>query len=89
MDEASYVEIMAQLSEAQARYIDPVRSDSAKIALLDKLGVAPEDLVAFSERYGGDIERMNELWRRISARVDSLGAEEMREMPRKPEVDRP
>jgi len=85
MDEDSYVEIMAQLSAAQADYIEPERADSAKLALLDELGVDPDDLVAFSARYGDDIERMSELWRRISVRVDSLGEEEMREKSRTPE----
>jgi len=80
MDEASYIEVMARLSVAQADYIDPARSDSAKLAVLDELGVDPRDLLAFSDRYGGDIERMRRLWHLISARVDSLGAEEMREM---------
>ena len=51
MDEDSYVEIMAQLSAAQADYIEPERADSAKLALLDELGVDPDDLVAFSVRY--------------------------------------
>jgi len=89
MDDASYVEVMARLSAVQADYIDPARSDSAKLALLDELGVDPQDLVAFSKRYGGDIERMNELWRLIATRVDSLGAEEMREMSGNPDAARP
>lgn len=82
MTDESYVEVMAQLSVAESRYIDAARSDSAKLVILDDLGVPSEDLVAFSELYGGDIGLMNRLWRRIAERVDSLNTQESRrEMP--------
>ena len=88
MTEESYVEVMAQLSVAQSRYIDEARSDSAKLVILDDLEVPSEDLVAFSELYGGDVGMMNRLWRRIAERVDSLNAQESRRQmpPGDPEV---
>ncbi len=70
-----YIEVMARLSMAESRFLDSARADSARRAVLEEYGVDPEALVTFSERYGGDVEFMTGLWRRIEAVVESLEAE--------------
>ncbi|MFV1986655.1 MAG: hypothetical protein ACC682_05215 [Gemmatimonadota bacterium] len=67
-----YVEVMARLSHVQARFIDPVRGDSARQAVLHESGVARQDLVGFAEVFGGDPAKMFRLHERIRARADSL-----------------
>ena len=65
---------MSQLSYAQARYLDPERSDSARRAILEASGVDVSELLAFAELNGGDPQRMFQLHEAIRARVDSLEA---------------
>ncbi len=72
LDPEVYVEIMGQLSYAESRYLDEDRADSARVAILNDLGVTGEDLVAFSEHYGEDLDVMRSLWEKIQALVDSL-----------------
>ena len=70
-----YVEVMARLSHASARFFNATRVDSARAVVLEEFGVSGDDLVAFSERYGDDPAFMTELWQRIQIRFDSLQAE--------------
>ena len=69
-----YVEVMSRLAHVHAQFIDPARADSARRAVLDEIGIAPQDLVGFAVVFGGDPEKMLWLHERIRARVDSLDA---------------
>jgi len=81
VDEDGYVDLMAQLSYAETRYLDSTRADSARRTIMEAYGVTAADLIAFSERNGRDVERMFRLHELIRARVDSLEAIEAGALP--------
>lgn len=76
-----YVEIMARLSYAEARYLVPERADSARSAVLEESGLTAQDLFDYVERHGADVDKMFAIQERIRARVDSLEVIEAGELP--------
>jgi len=74
LDPDVYVEAMARLSYADIVLFERARVDSARAAILSDLGVTAAELVAFADRNGDDIARMQAVWGRIRDRVDSLEA---------------
>jgi hypothetical protein len=74
IDDAVFVEAMAQLASANRRFPDTARSDSAAQAILQDLALSRDHLVAFAEAFGEDTERMFRLFEAIRVRTDSLDA---------------
>jgi hypothetical protein len=75
-----YVEVMSRLSIIEARLLDSASTDSARAAVLREMGVSAEDLIEYSRVFGGDVEKMAELWERIPIIADSIEAAEAEEL---------
>ena len=76
IDDDLYVEVMSRLSVVEARIVDAARTDSARAAVLRETGVSAEDLLEYTRVFGGDVEKMAELWERIRVVSDSIEAAE-------------
>lgn len=72
LDEDTYVQVMARLSWARAKYADTAEGDSVRAAALDEHGVTGQQLEAFTARFGDDPRRMHRLWEAIRLEVEVL-----------------
>lgn len=72
LDEDTYVQIMARLSWARAKYADTAEGDSVRAATLEGHGVTGQQLEEFTARFGGDPRRMHRLWEAIRLEVEVL-----------------
>ena len=72
LDEDTYVQVMARLSWARAKYVDTAEGDSVRAAALDEHGVTGQQLEEFTARFGDDPRRMHRLWEAIRLEVEVL-----------------
>ncbi|WP_419859825.1 hypothetical protein [Candidatus Palauibacter sp.] len=72
LDEDTYVQVMARLSWARAKYADAVEGDSVRAATLETHGVTGQQLEDFTARFGDDPRRMHRLWEAIRLEVEVL-----------------
>lgn len=72
LDDDTYVQVMARLSWARAKYADTAEGDSVRAAALDEHGVTGQQLEDFVARLGDDPERMHRLWEAIRLEVEVL-----------------
>ena len=72
LDDDTYVQVMARLSWARARYADTAEGDSVRAAALDEHGVTGQQLEDFVARLGDDPGRMQRLWEAIRLEVEVL-----------------
>ena len=72
LDEDTYVQVMARLSWARAKYADTAEGDSVRAATLEEHGVTGQQLDEFTIRIGGDPRRMHQLWEAIRLEVEVL-----------------
>jgi len=72
LDEDTYVQVMARLSWARAKYADTAEGDSVRAAALDEHGVTGQQLEAFVAGLGDDPGRMHRLWEAIRLEVEVL-----------------
>ncbi|MXW56158.1 MAG: hypothetical protein F4Z33_05850 [Gemmatimonadales bacterium] len=72
LDDDTYVQVMARLSWARAKYADTTEGDSVRAAALDEHGVTGQQLEEFVARLGDDPGRMHRLWEAIRLEVDVL-----------------
>lgn len=72
VDEDTYVQVMAKLSWARAKYARTAEGDSLRAATLDEFGVTGEQLEAFVAEFGEDPGRMHRLWEAIRLEVELL-----------------
>ncbi|WP_419858767.1 hypothetical protein [Candidatus Palauibacter irciniicola] len=72
LDEDTYVQVMARLSWARAKYADTAEGDSVRAAALDEHGVTGQQLEEFVVGLGDDPGRMHRLWEAIRLEVEVL-----------------
>ncbi len=72
LDENTYVQVMARLSWARAKYADTAEGDSVRAATLEAHGVTGQQLEEFTARFGDDPRRMHRLWETIRLEVEVL-----------------
>lgn len=72
LDEDTYVQVMARLSWARAKYADTAEGDSVRAATLEAHGVTGQQLEEFTARFGDDPRRMHRLWEAIRLEVEVL-----------------
>lgn len=72
LDEDTYVQVMARLTWARAKYADTAEGDSVRAATLDEHGVTGQQLEEFTTRFGDDPGRMHRLWEAIRVEVEVL-----------------
>ncbi len=72
LDEDAYVQVMARLSWARAKYADTAEGDSVRAAALAEHGVTGQQLEDFVARFGDDPGRMHRLWEEIRLEVEVL-----------------
>lgn len=72
LDEDTYVQVMARLSWARAKYADTAEGDSVRAATLETHGVTGQQLEEFTARFGDDPRRMHRLWEAIRLEVEVL-----------------
>lgn len=72
LDEDTYVQVMARLSWARAKYADTAEGDSVRAATLEEHGVTGQQLEEFTTRFGDDPRRMHRLWEAIRFEVEVL-----------------
>lgn len=72
LDEDTYVQVMARLTWARAKYADTAEGDSVRAATLDEHGVTGQQLEEFTTRFGDDPGRMHRLWEAIRLEVEVL-----------------
>ena len=72
LDGDTYVQVMARLSWARAKYADTVEGDSVRAAVLDEHGVTGQQLEEFAAGLGDDPGRMHRLWEAIRLEVEVL-----------------
>ena len=72
LDDDTYVQVMARLSWARAKYADTAEGDSVRAAALDEHGVTGQQLEDFVARLGDDPGRMQRLWEAIRLEVEVL-----------------
>ncbi len=72
LDEDTYVQVMARLSWARAKYADTVEGDSVRSATLEAHGVTGQQIEEFTARFGDDPGRMHRLWEAIRLEVEVL-----------------
>jgi hypothetical protein len=72
LDEDTYVQVMATLSWARAKYADTAEGDSVRAATLAEHGVTGQQLEEFTARFGDEPGRMHRLWEAIRLEVDVL-----------------
>ena len=72
LDDDTYVQVMARLSWARAKYADTAEGDSVRAAALDAHGVTGQQLEDFVARLGDDPGRMHRLWEAIRLEVEVL-----------------
>ncbi len=72
LDDDTYVQVMARLSWARAKYADTAEGDSVRAAALDEHGVTGQQLEEFVARLGDDPGRMHRLWESIRLEVEVL-----------------
>ena len=72
LDDDTYVQVMARLSWARARYADTAEGDSVRAAALEAHGVTGQQLEEFVTRLGDDPGRMHRLWEAIRLEVEVL-----------------
>lgn len=72
LDDDTYVQVMARLSWARAKYADTAEGDSVRAATLEEHGVTGQQLEEFTIRVGGDPRRMHRLWEEIRLEVEVL-----------------
>jgi hypothetical protein len=70
LSDDTYVRVMAELL-AVSDFSAGESADSARAAVLERIGVSEEQVLAFAEGAGRDPERMERLWTAIQALVDS------------------
>lgn len=82
--DSTYVEVMARLSRVRSGRVDPDadslapgKADSLRRRILEEHGVSASDLEQFARVVGDEPARMQRLWERIRARVDSLQKEQV------------
>ena len=72
LDEDTYVQVMAKLSWARAKYADTAEGDSVRAVTLEEHGVTGQQLDEFTILIGGDPRRMHRLWEAIRLEVEVL-----------------
>ena len=72
LDDDTYIQVMARLSWARAKYADTAEGDSVRAAALDEHGVTGQQLEEFVTRLGDDPGRMHRLWEAIRVEVEVL-----------------
>lgn len=72
LDEDTYVQVMARLSWARAKYADTAEGDSVRAAALNEHGVTGQQLEEFTARFGDDPRRMHRLWEAIRLEAEVL-----------------
>lgn len=72
LDEGTYVQVMAKLTWARAKYASTAEGDSVRSATLNEYGVTGQQLEEFVTRFGDDPRRMHRLWEAIRLEVDVL-----------------
>ncbi|MCY3699358.1 MAG: hypothetical protein OXH46_06945 [Gemmatimonadetes bacterium] len=72
LDDDTYVQVMARLSWARAKYADTAEGDSVRATALDEHGVTGQQLEDFVARLGDDPGRMQRLWEAIRLEVEVL-----------------
>ena len=72
LDEETYVQVMARLSWARAKYADTAEGDSVRAAALAEYGVTGQQIEEFVIALGDDPGRMHRLWEAIRMEVEVL-----------------
>lgn len=72
LDDDTYIQVMARLSWARAKYADTAEGDSVRAAALGGHGVTGQQLEEFVARLGDDPARMHRLWEAIRLEVEVL-----------------
>lgn len=74
--DSTYVEVMARLvridSTFRARSELSMSRDSAREMVFRAYDVRPEELLAFADRVGPEVDRMHAIWDHIRVAADSL-----------------
>ena len=72
IDRESFIQVYVDLRDAAVRSPGLTISDEARRDVLTRHGVEEDDLLAFVEAYGRDLDYMNELWAEIERRIEAL-----------------
>lgn len=68
----TFIDTYVDLRAEAARTRDLELSEEQRDEILARHGVDEDDLLAFVDAYGGELDYMSELWAEVESRIDSL-----------------
>lgn len=66
-----FIDTYVDLRTTALRAPEAELTDEARAEVLTRHGVTEEDLLAFADAWGGDIEYMRDVWDEVEARLDA------------------
>jgi hypothetical protein len=75
IQEATFVAVMAELQHATNHTLDGALDPASRNAILERMGVQPDDLLTFADVHGPDVTYMLMIWTEVARATRELATQ--------------